>query len=176
MRVLSLVLVSVLLAGSLAAQAPVSAQSLQPGTRVRVSTVDAPSLLRIGTVSAASVDSLWFLADGANTTLALPYGAISQLNVRVDRHSNAQRGAVIGVLAGAGTGIILGLAGDDKGWFTPGQNAVFEGIGLGALGLLVGGAIGAAFDTEEWSPVRVLPHANLSPHPSFGVGVSITIR
>ena len=179
MRVLSLVLVSVLLPARLAAQSPSATEPLPPRTRVRVSTVDAPSVFRIGLVSAASVDTLWYLPDGADTTVALSYSAIAQLNVSLARHRNARKGAVIGVLVGAGTGIILGLAGgDDQGWvgFTARQNAVIGGITVGALGLLIGGALGAAHDTEEWSPIRVLPRASLSPQPSFGVRVSMSIR
>jgi hypothetical protein len=176
MRVLNLVLITVLLAARLAAQSSTTAESLKAGTRVRVSTVDAPSVLRTGIVSAASVDSLWFLPDGTDTTVALPYRAIAQLNVSVARHRNARKGAGIGVLVGAGAGIIIGLTSGGDDWFTPAQTAVIAGITSGAIGLLIGGAVGAAYDTEEWSPMRVLPRASLFPRPSFGVRVSIVMR
>src|SRR5438477_8770051 len=134
MRVLNLVLIIVLLATRLAAQSSTTPEALKAGTRVRLSTVDAPSLLRIGTVSAASVDSLWFLPDGADTTVTLPYRAIAQLSVRLARHNNARKGAGIGILVGAGAGIIVGLTTSREDWFTPAQTAVIAGITTGAIG------------------------------------------
>jgi hypothetical protein len=170
--------VAVLLPGCLTAQSSSTAGPLSPGTRVRVSTVDAPSALRIGTVSAASTDSLWFFADGAASVVALPYRGIAQLDVRLVRHANARKGAGIGALVGAGTGIILAFAsGDDKGWigFSARYKAVVGGISLGALGALVGGLVGDSRDTEEWRPIRVLPRASASPRPSLGFRVSMAL-
>ncbi|HKW12029.1 MAG TPA: hypothetical protein VJO33_16705 [Gemmatimonadaceae bacterium] len=111
MRLAALIIPSTLLAAPLGAQASKTPEpTLYPGARVRVSTVDAPSVLRAGSVWALVGDSLRILFDGADSAVALPYQAIAQFDTSAGRRRHALMGAGIGGLLGTGTGIILGFA------------------------------------------------------------------
>ena len=183
MRIAALMSSSTLLAAPLGAQASnASAPRLYPGARVRVSTVDAPSVRRPGSVWALVGDTLRILIDGGDSAVAFPYQTIAQLDTSVGRHGRARMGAGIGGLLGAGTGVILGFAsGDDpQGWFalwshSTKEKARINGIGFGALGLIVGAVVGANIVTEHWRPIGIVPRTTFSPKTSFGIRVSLAL-
>jgi hypothetical protein len=184
MRLSALMVSSTLLAAPLGAQASnTSAPTLYPGARVRVSTVDAPSVRRPGSVWALVGDTLRILIDGGDSAVAFPYQTIAQLDTSVGRQGHALMGAGIGGLVGVGTGVILGFAGGDdpQGWFalwshSAKEKARINGIGFGAVGLIVGAVVGANIVTEHWRPIGILPHMTFSPKPSFGVSASLPLE
>jgi len=183
MRIAALMSSSTLLAAPLGAQASnASAPRLYPGARVRVSTVNAPSVRHAGSVWALVGDTVRILIDGGDSAVAFPYQTVAQLDTSAGRQGHALMGAAIGGLLGAGSGVIFGLAsGDDpQGWFalwshTANEKARINGIGFGALGLIVGAVVGANIVTEHWRPIKVVPHTTFSPKPSFGIRVSLAL-
>ncbi len=90
--------------------------------------------------------------------LLVPVASINRLEGSRGRKSNWAEGAGIGLLVGAATGAIIGLASDtDSGGFAPCCTAetlaavgalVFGGVG-GVIGLI----IGASTTTERWVEV-----------------------
>jgi hypothetical protein len=183
MRLDALMVSCSLLTAPLGAQASSqSAPTLYPGARVRASTVAAPSVRRAGSVWSLVGDTLRILFDRGDSAVALPYQAIAELDTSAGRHRHALMGAGIGGLLGVGTGVILGFAsGDDpQGWFalwshTAKEKARINGIGFGAIGLIVGAVVGANIVTEQWRPIRILPGTTFSPKPSFGICVSLAL-
>jgi hypothetical protein len=111
----------------------------------------------------------------ANPNSKLSSISYKEINdVRLRRKGSTARGFLIGAIAGAALGAILGYAsGDDvqknpNSWcipcFTAGQKAQLIGISLGAIGAGIGGLVGKSahktftiknnkesFDTLKWS-------------------------
>jgi len=181
MRNLTLVLVSALLASRVDAQpGGTTDPALQAGMRVRVRTFDAPSTIRIGTVSALSADTLQIRLAAGDSVVALPYRDITQLDVSDGRRRHALEGAGIGALMGVALGVTIGLVdGDDPpGWFsfTAEDKAMMGGAILGVAGLAIGVVVGGNHDTERWRSIRFLPRVSLAPQSSFGLRVTIPVR
>jgi hypothetical protein len=80
---------------------------------------------------------------------------ITGLDVSVERERKVLKGLGVGALVGAGTGVVIGLAsGDDEGTFlafTAEEKALVMGIGLGAVGGVVGLIVGALDRNDVWS-------------------------
>ena len=73
--------------------------------------------------------------------------------ITVTKKSSVFKGIGLGLVIGGGSGALIGFASgdDDSGWFrwTAGQKALMGGIGLGAVGLLTGGILGAIKGIDE---------------------------
>jgi len=73
--------------------------------------------------------------------------------ITIARKSGFFKGMGLGLVIGGGSGALLGLAsGDDKaGWFsmTAGEKSAAGGLGLGILGALAGGIVGAIKGIDE---------------------------
>lgn len=127
-------------------------------TPVKTSVLDgspSPAPDRLVDVGALATSERISIPDG-DRTLAVPLGDIRGVVVR--RHGRgALEGAAIGLLAGAGTGALFGLSGDDpdRGCNPPDTNlclgpatardkAVLGALLLGAAGTALGLAIGLA--------------------------------
>ncbi len=166
------------------------AQSMPgPGTRVRVTAPSQKLTSAEGTVQ-----------DTANGALVVQLGKpgaatgvrtfsrsdLSGLDTYAGRHRPVLEGGLIGLLAGAATGAIIGFAsGDDKcsadAWFcmayTSDQKAAMGAAGLGTLGLVVGLVVGALSPSDRWKPVP-LDASRLAVRPTFnenGMGVSVRV-
>ena len=99
--------------------------------------------------------------------------------------SRVRKRAGIGLLVGAATGAVIGLAsGDDppcSGWFcwgfTAEEKAALGAIGLGGLGAVIGLIAGAASSGERWEEVP-LDRLRVSVGPQrdgrLGFGLSVT--
>jgi hypothetical protein len=73
-----------------------------------------------------------------------------------DRRTSAGRGAVIGGLVGAGSGLLLGVlaSADDDSFYEVGTGDVFVvTLMLGAVGAGVGALIGSISHQERWEPM-----------------------
>lgn len=98
---------------------------------------------------------------GRSTRLTVPRDAIARMDLSRGRRSAGGRllnGAGIGLLVGGLGGALIGLvSGDDQsqgfGSFTATEKAALGGIGLGALGFVVGAAVGLASEGERWEQV-----------------------
>jgi hypothetical protein len=150
----------------------VHAQSLTPGTRVRVVT---PEGRQIGYVERASADSL-VIANPGHSRTALAWSEVERTEYSLGKRGRPGRGALIG--AGAMTLLTLASLGRDsddlEGWgdvilivALPMNAAV--GAGLGALA-------GLAWRTERWAALPVGPGRVSHAAPSFGPGVTLTVR
>ncbi len=91
--------------------------------------------------------------------LLVPVASINRLEGSRGRKSNSAEGAGIGLLVGAATGAIIGLAsGDDEPGFitwTAEQKAGVGAVLLGGVGGVIGLIAGATITTDRWNEVPV---------------------
>jgi hypothetical protein len=98
------------------------------------------------------------------------------------RGQGLARGAGIGLAVGALSGAAIGLAsGDDECRkcflsFSAGDKALLGGFALGALGGLLGGAVGAGHPGQRWVPLGILTDRVSLAAPMRGVGAGVTLR
>lgn len=161
------------------AQAARDSATFPSGTRVRVT---APGVLtpsrQSGRVLTSRADTLSLQPDGGAAPFALPWTAVTDLDVSRGRHRSTFRGFVIGALVGGVSGAVIGAATYQKtkpSGGCPGTEdfcitgPLFDiGRGgsaalAGGLGALVGGVTGALIghahedDTWEKVPLRLQP-------------------
>ena len=149
-------LVAVLIASSGQRSAGQNIPVLAPGSRVRVSTASSYAPV-VGTVIAQEADSLRLLVAGRGAPVAVAFASIRDLEINRGRHSNAGRGALIGLGVGAGAGLLLGVAASSCGaedWICPGPAAVpAMALLVGSLGTGIGALIGLTSSSERWERV-----------------------
>ena len=109
-----------------------------------------------GTVAALSADSL--VLDDQGTYLPVPIIAMTKLEASRGQKSRVGRGAGIGFLVGAGLGAGVGFAfgkGLEDAHLCDCHTVMMAvgGLGVGALGALLGAAAGAGSKTERWEEV-----------------------
>ena len=143
--------------------APQNARAQQPqlgaGARVRLTVPRESADRLVGTIATIGKGGLT-LEVQSGTPLDLPFTSVSKLEISTrpaDRMNGFWKGAGIGFLIGGAAGVVIGLvAGDDEPdfvSFSAADKALIAGIGLGTLGALLGGAIGAASGRERWEEV-----------------------
>jgi hypothetical protein len=135
------------------------------GSRVRITAPVFGPKKQVGTVVSLTRDTLG-LRQGANTASRLVATSdITALEVSRGSHTRKAKGALWGLLIGAGGGAILGYTMyqkptcDNQGFGcitifgpdSPGSNAVFSGVAGGILGLAVGTLVGMGAK-ETWVP------------------------
>jgi hypothetical protein len=137
------------------------------GSRVRIAAPVFGPKKQVGTVVSLTRDTLG-LRQGASTAFRLVATSdITALEVSRGSHTRKAKGALWGLLIGAGTGAILGytmykepdcnqafscfsIIGPDS----KSSNAAWSGVGGGILGLVVGTLVGMSA-TESWAPGAV---------------------
>jgi hypothetical protein len=135
---------------TLAAQAP----PLSVGHRVRLKT-DSSSQWLMGTLVTADEDSLGLrVADNA-PSISVARRNVSQFEVSYPGHSNAGRGALIGLTIGALGGAIVGGVSSECQpnklcIVGPEAGAVVGAVLFGGAGALLGAGIGAATRSDNW--------------------------
>ena len=123
-----------------------------PGSRVRVVVVSGAALVR-GVVLAADETSLT-LAPHDRVPLRLPLDAITGWEVRVGQKRNMLRGLVIGGVGMGALGLTFSMDPDDCGGDSVHFCSRAEAVGASALlGVMLGAAIGALIETEQWMPL-----------------------
>lgn len=176
------------------AQAAHDSATFPSGTRVRVT---APGVLtpsrQSGRVLTSGADTLSLQPDGGAAPFALPWAAVTDLDVSRGRHRSTFRGFVIGALVGGVSGAVIGAATYQETKPSAGcpgtedfciTGPLFDiGRGgsaalAGGLGALVGGVTGALIghahqdDTWEKVPLRLQP-ALLHARPThLGAGTA----
>jgi hypothetical protein len=129
-----------------------SADSLAPGSRVRVGLNG--QLRDVGTLVRSSSNSIDYVPEGEKAVVALKSDEIGSLEVSRGKHGHAGMGALIGAGAGLALGVAFVAAIESDPWFD-----LEAGEAAGAIivttmgGTLLGTAIGAAIRTESWDEV-----------------------
>lgn len=147
-----------------AAQAgPILDWPIAPGSRVRILSPVLGDQKETGSVVSATSDTLVFRPVKLSTGFAIATPNIVGIEVARGTHSRKLKGALLGFLAGAGAGAIVGYATYKptpcNGFcidFGPGFDAALAG-GLGGILGIVAGTIFGARQTDTWVPVAV-PH------------------
>ena len=164
---------------------------LETGTRIRVKPNGESRLFpggdrRVGVLRALTRDSLTIDWTGGGSA-TVPIASVSQLDASRGRQHFVVRGLLIGGVAGAGMGALIGAASYDSSpcepigcFFDYGRGfdtAVGAAIGGGA-GLVVGGTVGAIGRREVWRRVRLgalASRVSVTPLPrSRGLVVRVT--
>jgi hypothetical protein len=168
--------VSMLYAITLAAPALVRAQApanpdwpVQAGSRVRILSPVFGDNRQTVTVVSSTGDALVFRLSGQAASQTLSSGAISGMEISTGSRAHKAKGALIGLVAGAAIGGIIGYATwqrptcrDPQGFgcialdFGRGGDAAFAGAAGGILGTIVGALVGT-HQTDTWVPVTVPP-------------------
>ena len=147
-----------------AGEVPVAA-----GSRVRIASPLFGGAKQIGTVVSVSRDTLILRQGIAAVDRSIATSDVAAVDVSKGMHSRKAKGALWGLLIGAGAGAVIGYAtykdpppcaDPSFCWnlnFGPSSkesNAVFAGALVGILGSLVGTIVGA-HETEAWVPGTV---------------------
>ncbi|HEX7336815.1 MAG TPA: hypothetical protein VF252_06360 [Gemmatimonadales bacterium] len=152
---------------------------LNPGARIRVTSDSGSPRARIGTLVSMDSNALHFRSAKDSSLISVPTGSLVRLEQSMGRKSNAGRGAFIGALVGAGTGLLLGLlasaAEDDRdSFYDVGPEDVFAATAvLGAAGAGVGALIGAMSHRDRWEPVPLPGGTGRARRMSGRVGLAI---
>ena len=147
---------------------PVGEVPVAAGSRVRIASPLFGGAKQIGTVVSVSRDTLILRQGIAAVDRSIATSDIAAVDVSKGMHSRKAKGALWGMLIGAGAGAVIGYAtykdpppcDIDFCWnvnFGPASkesNAAFAGVLVGLLGSLVGTIVGA-HETEGWAPATV---------------------
>jgi len=170
MRVLAPVLVAVLAATTLSAQAP--------GSRMRVGTADGRT--QLGQLVSLRADSVR-VVDAAGIEHGYARGELRSLEVSIGQRSNFGRGIARGAIIGGGAGLLLGVLAstEEGGWGSPcdGSDCIPLAAGMGlASGVAIGGVVGAVTKHDEWKTVeRAAVEPEVRP-VARGVSVGVRVR
>ena len=171
MRYVSMVYAIALAVPALApAQTPGNPEwPVQAGSRVRILSPVFGDKRQTVTVVSSTGDALVFRLSGQAASQRLSSGAISGMEISTGSRAHKAKGALIGLVAGAAVGGILGYATwqrptckDPQGFgcialdFGRSGDAAFAGAAGGILGTIVGALIGT-HQTDTWVPVTVPP-------------------
>ena len=149
--------------------------AVEPGQRVRVT---APNLgINKHTGVLAAVDSDTLLVD----TLRVALASVTWLEVSRGQKSAIGKGAGIGFLVGAGLGAGVGFAfgkalEDIDACDCHPAMMVVGGLGVGALGALIGAGVGAATKSERWEEVPLDQlRVSFAPQRNGRFGLSMSL-
>jgi hypothetical protein len=146
-----------------------ASQTVQTGSRVRVVASSLPGGVGVGHVIAVSGDSLIVDRDRSGGVARLARGDVSSIQVSAGRHRHTGRGALLGVLIGAGSGAVVGAVtwAPCTGFCllepqTRAANAALGAGVFGTMGALVGTVAGALSVSDQWQNVTVRPTVGLN--------------
>jgi hypothetical protein len=129
---------------------------------VRVTLADKSKERVVGALVSQDADSLRVMPDGGAQALGISLADVQAYEVSSERHSNAGRGAGIGLLIFAPLGAIGGATCDCA---DPGSAAFMLGMITGGLGAAAGALVGATASHDIWEPVPA-DGANAQPRPA----------
>jgi hypothetical protein len=125
-----------------------------------------------GTVVETNHDFL-VVGTGRQPRLAVPWRAITRLEVSTRRHSHGRTGFLIGAAAGAALSVVLPKCVNEGCTSQAGFDPTFAVL-YGLNGALCGALIGAMVKTDEWNSLPL--HVAVTPTPARGVRVAISVR
>lgn len=177
MLVAAVVIVSAVAHASAAlAQAPAP---VDVGSRVRVTAPSLDLMEAVGTVQQVSADGVLVQFEAPRRLVTLDRSTVTSMEVSVGQRRAIGKGIGVGLLVGAGSGALIGLASgdDDPGLiaFSAEEKALALGLGLGLIGGVVGLIAGAAHRSDVWAPART-QEAGIAIRPrvsSDGVGLLV---
>lgn len=147
MRIRTLVLL-VAAAVLLPARPLLAQRGLQLGAAVRVSGLDVPGTMVEGLYAGMLGDTVLIGVRGGIEAVRIPRRAITHLQVRFGRRSAAMRTSMIGMVAGTGAGVLGALIFRNQLRATEAPGLI---LGGGAIGAVIGGAIGHyIFRADRW--------------------------
>ena len=156
-----------------------------PGTVVRIASPRFPTGAPVrGTIRSWSADSVGFQRDGDAAVLVLPASEVSSVEWPMSRGRQTKKGLAIGMGIGVVVGAIVAAATvedcsvDAFICIPPEAQVLFIGTGGGAVGGLIGAAIGYSAHSTKWErgqpgPPRIAVAPLISPH-GWGVAVSLS--
>lgn len=163
------------------ASAQVRSAPLAAGTRVRVTSPLLSTEPKVAIVLARLPDTLAIREEGTRDSVAVPFAAITELEVFDGAHTRVLKGMGIGFLAGAATGALMGAASyrDCAGCdfdLGRGGDAFLGGVAGAVVGPLIGGVAGAIWRTEGWVPLAFESRVSgrLRPAPTWMSGVTLS--
>ncbi len=144
------------------------------GTRVRLWAPKFDIRKQVGTVVAVTSDTLTFKKVLQATPFAIPIALVTRLEVSQSRKSRAGRGAVIGLVVGAASGVGFSVEFTNAGEFDFGKVArVFVPI-FSAAGTGIGALIGAASrKVDHWESVPPPIRIGMSLHRDDGIALNV---
>ncbi len=150
---------------------------VEPGAKVRVMAPSFSSQWLVGTLVEMRADSWVLEVEGRDSLLALPLSSVSSLEVSRGQKTRALKGAVIGLVSGAGGGVLIGLLSDDgPGTYPAKDRALIAGVVFSVVGGLTGLGIGYGIKVDRWETVP-LDRLRVSIVPQrdgrFAVGFSV---
>jgi hypothetical protein len=149
--------------------APPEQAQIDAGSRVRISAPVFGDKKQVGTVVSVTRDTLVLRRGASLTAQPIATSNITAIEVSNGTHSRKAKGALWGMLIGAGAGAILGYAlyeppkceingfgclALDIGPGSKGSNAVASGVLGGVFGALVGTLFGAK-SVDTWVPATI---------------------
>ena len=138
------------------------------GARVRVELAgpEKPRTL-VGALVSQTPDTMHLRLDHTKEMVAVPIDQARKLDVSLEQHSGAGRGALGGLFVGLALGVAAGGSCDCG---EPGLAALVLGGVLGGLGTGFGALLGTGVRVDEWTPVIPAPARRLSSgetHPGL---------
>jgi hypothetical protein len=156
---------AVLLAARPACVAGQELSSLPEGTRLRVNGRCDGCVQAKGDFVAFTRDTLW-LAVGRGRR-AFSSGEIISLDVLLSssRGRGTSNGFLVGGLAGAGFGLVVGAIAESGGQDVGAPVALISTIFFGGIGAILGGLAGLGSGGEEWEPLPLpaVPPSSVPP-------------
>lgn len=160
-----------------------TSQTIQPGSRVRVVALSLPGVVEVGKVIATDPDSLIVERERSRGVARLARTDVSSVEVSAGHHRNAGRGAILGLLIGAGGGAVLGAMTWEPCtgfcFLEPDTRSASAALGagvFGTLGALIGTVAGALNVSDEWQSVTVSPTAGVSRTENGGGSRTFGVR
>jgi len=143
---------------------------VQAGSRVRILSPVLGDERQTVTVVSSTSDALVYRQNSQAAPQKLSSGAITHMEISTGTRAHKAKGALIGLLAGAAVGGIIGYATWQRPTckdpnnsfgciaidFGPGGDAAFAGALGGIVGTLVGALVGI-HSTDTWLPVTAAP-------------------
>ena len=155
---------------------------VKPGDRVRIGVCTPVCGTRVtGSVLELRSDALLVKSERSGDTLQVALASLGMVEVSRGQKSRVGKGALIGVLVGVGLGAGVGFAvgkglEDDNVCDCHPAGMAVGGLGVGALGALIGAGVGAATKSDRWEEVP-LDQLRVSFVPQrdgrFGLGLSL---
>jgi len=180
----ALIVLAAFLAANASGGVAQAALSIEEGSRVRVT---APSLglnEAVGTVQGATSEALVVQLEYPRRVVTVDRADITGMDVSVAQERKLRKSLGVGMLIGAGSGVVIGLAsGDDEGTFlafSAEEKAMAAGLGLGLVGGAVGLIVGAINTHDVWSstlpPELDMTVLSLIHEGGAGVQLSFALR